>query len=124
MMDYLSLYESERQKVLELEAKVRELESKIELNNSKLKVVIEKAKNVFWLRFFYLWLREHVPVKNVPLNIPCLGRLIFEVKSPLFCDVRFLNIFWQGCNVLCNGFHLYPRLSKSGFQLPLGHADL
>ena len=36
MMDYLSLYESERQKVLELEAKVRELESKKELNNSKL----------------------------------------------------------------------------------------
>ena len=36
MTDYLSLYESERQKVLELEAKVRELESKIELNNSKL----------------------------------------------------------------------------------------
>ena len=36
MMDYLSLYESERQKVLELEAKVRELESKTELNNSKL----------------------------------------------------------------------------------------
>ena len=35
-MDYLSLYESERQKVLELEAKVRELESKIEQNNSKL----------------------------------------------------------------------------------------
>ena len=35
-MDYLSLYESERQKVLELEAKVRELESKIELNNSNL----------------------------------------------------------------------------------------
>lgn len=35
-MDYLSLYESERQKVLELEGKIRELESKLELNNSKL----------------------------------------------------------------------------------------
>ena len=35
-MDYLSLYESERQKVLELESKIRELESKLELNNSKL----------------------------------------------------------------------------------------
>ena len=34
-MDYLALYESERQKVLELEGKIRELESKIELNNSK-----------------------------------------------------------------------------------------
>jgi|TARA_B100000424_G_scaffold190559_1_gene148371 hypothetical protein len=36
MTDYLSLYESERQKVLELEAKIRELEAKKELNNSKL----------------------------------------------------------------------------------------
>lgn len=35
-MDYLSLYETERSKVMELEAKIRELEYKIELNNSKL----------------------------------------------------------------------------------------
>ena len=34
-MDYLSLYETERSKVMELEAKIRELEYKIELNNSK-----------------------------------------------------------------------------------------
>jgi|TARA_B110000196_G_C20841659_1_gene518566 hypothetical protein len=35
-MDYLSLYETERSKVIELEGRIRELEYKIELNNSKL----------------------------------------------------------------------------------------